>query len=100
MAALTVLRAVIHQTPLKLMVAETVRMLDAYEKKGGKREADFVVADRPTVELPKDQVQKLDDAIDQLKRLGVTSTRTTVTRAILRTAPSGPEFVAFAQAFY
>jgi hypothetical protein len=47
------------------------------------------VSDHPTVDLPKDDVKKLDGVVAHLARAKIIATRAYVVRAILRAAPNG-----------
>src|SRR5581483_3791682 len=53
----TVLRALIHLTPPADMFAHAVLVARAYEQKKGPREKECI-ADHPTVDLPRELVQK------------------------------------------
>jgi len=51
------------------------------------------VSDHPTVDLPKDDVKKLDGVVAHLARAKIVATRAYVVRAILRRAPHGSKLV-------
>lgn len=82
----TVLRALIHLTPPAEIFAHGVLMARAYKEKEGRREQDSV-ADHPTVDLPREQVRKLDDVVADLAEKGIAANRAFVVRALLRAAP-------------
>jgi hypothetical protein len=84
----TFLRALIYLTTPVEMHAHALLLASAYAKKDGPREADNVTG-HPTVDLPKDQVRKLDDVVDGLHDAGVTATRAFVVRAVLRSLRDG-----------
>jgi hypothetical protein len=84
----TVLRALIHITSPSEMVAHAVRLA------GGNALGTAVVSaenvsDHPTVDLPKDDVKKLDGVVAHLARAKIVATRAYVVRAMLRAAPDG-----------
>lgn len=84
----TVLRALIHITAPSEMVAHAVRLA------GGNALGTAVVntenvSDHPTVDLPKEDVKKLDGVVAHLARAKIIATRAYVVRAILRAAPNG-----------
>lgn len=82
----TVLRALIHLTSPTEIFAHAVLLAKAYEKKGGPRETDYV-AGHPTVDLPPDLVEKLDDVVTELAEKMIPANRAFVVRALLRAAP-------------
>ncbi len=84
----TVLRALIHLTPPGEMVARAVR-LAGENALGTTAPTTENVSDHPTVDLPKDDVKKLDAVVAHLARAKITATRAYVVRAILRAAPDG-----------
>jgi hypothetical protein len=84
----TVLRALVHLTPVDEMVALTVRLAGDYAL-GNVTPADGPVCDHPTVDFPKHDVEKLDGVISHLAKARIIGTRTFVVRAILRAAPDG-----------
>jgi len=84
----TVLRALIYLTPPMEMFAHSVLLAGAYGQKDGPREDDMI-AGRPTVDLPKEHVKKLDDVVTELAAKGVTANRAFVVRAMLRAARDG-----------
>jgi len=84
----TVLRALIYLTPPMEMFAHAVLLARAYEEKDGPREDDNI-AGHPTVDLPKDQVKKLDDVVTELAAKNITANRAFVVRATLRAARDG-----------
>lgn len=84
----TMLRALIHLTAPSEMVAHAVRLA------GGNALGTAVVntenvSDHPTVDLPKDDVKKLDGVVAHLARAKIIATRAYVVRAVLRAAPAG-----------
>ena len=84
----TVLRALIHLMPPSEMVAHAVR--PAGENALGTVAPNAEnVSDHPTVDLPKDDVKKLDGVVAHLARAKIIATRAYVVRAILRAAPDG-----------
>ncbi len=84
----TVLRALIHLTAPSEMVAHAVRL--AGENALGTAAVETEnVSDHPTVDLPKDDVKKLDGVVAHLARAKIIATRAYVVRAILRAAPNG-----------
>jgi hypothetical protein len=84
----TVLRALIHLTAPSEMVAHAVRL--AGENALGTAAVNTEnVSDHPTVDLPKDDVKKLDGVVAHLARAKIIATRAYVVRAILRAAPNG-----------
>ena len=84
----TVLRALIHLTPPSEMVAHAVR-LAGENALGTTAPTTENVSDHPTVDLPKDDVKKLDGVVAHLARAKIIATRAYVVRAILRAAPDG-----------
>jgi hypothetical protein len=84
----TVLRALIHLTPPSEMVAHVVRLV-AENALGTTALNAENVSDHPTVDLPKDDVKKLDGVVAHLARARFITTRAYVVRAILRAAPNG-----------
>lgn len=89
----TFLRALIYLTSPLEMHAHALLLAAAYEKKNGPREDDNVTG-HPTVDLPKDQVKKLDDVVLALAKVGVIATRAFVVRAILRSLKDGAAIAA------
>jgi hypothetical protein len=94
----TFLRALIYVTSPLEMHAHALLLAAAYERKAGPRE-DENVTGHPTVDLPKDQVKKLDNVVDGLHDAGVTATRAFVVRAILRALRDGGAFAPEVQKF-
>lgn len=87
----TLLRALIYSTPPAEMFAHAVLLAAAYAKKTGPREDDYV-AGRPTVDLPREHVRKLDVVAESLaKQEVIIANRAFVVRAILRASPPGRE---------
>lgn len=84
----TVLRALIHLTPPSEMVAHAVR-LAGENALGTTVPTTENVSDHPTVDLPRDDVKKLDGVVTHLARAKIIATRAYVVRAILRAAPDG-----------
>jgi len=84
----TVLRALIHLTPPGEMIAHTVR-LAGESALGATVPDDGNVSGHPTVDLPKDDVKKLDGVVLHLAKSKIITTRAYVVRAILRAAPDG-----------
>jgi len=84
----TVLRALIYLTPPSEMVAHAVR-LAGENALGTTAPPTENVSDHPTVDLPKDDVKKLDGVVAHLARAKIIATRAYVVRAILRAAPEG-----------
>jgi hypothetical protein len=84
----TVLRALIHLTSPAEMIAHTVR-LAGDSALGVVAAEDDLIAGHPTVNLPKDDVKKLDDVVSHLARAKIVATRAYVVRAILRASPDG-----------
>ena len=84
----TVLRALIHLAPPSEMVAHAVR-LAGENALGTTAPPTENVSDHPTVDLPKDDVKKLDGVVAHLARAKIIATRAYVVRAILRAAPEG-----------
>jgi hypothetical protein len=84
----TVLRALIHLTPPSEMVAHAVR-LAGENALGTTAPTTENISDHPTVDLPKDDVKKLDGVVAHLARAKIIATRAYVVRAILRAAPGG-----------
>jgi hypothetical protein len=93
----TVLRALIHLTTPGEMIAHTVRMA------GGNALGTAVntenISDHPTVDLPKDDVKKLDGVVAHLARAKIFGTRAYVVRAILRAAPDGKKLASSVKKF-
>jgi hypothetical protein len=84
----TVLRALIHLTSPAEMIAHTVRL--AGDSALGVATADTdLIAGHPTVNLPKDDVKKLDGVVAHLAKARIVATRAYVVRAILRASPDG-----------
>ncbi len=94
----TFLRALIYFTSSLEMHAHALLLNAAYEKKGGPREVGNVTG-RPTLDLPRDQVKKLDGVVAGLHDAGVTATRAFVVRAILRALRDGETIASDVQAF-
>ena len=88
----TVLRALIHLTPPSEMIAHAVRLAEG-NALGTAAVNTGNVSDHPTVDLPKDDVKKLDSVVVHLARAKIIATRAYVVRAILRAAPSGKTLV-------
>ena len=84
----TVLRALIHLTTPAEMIAHTVR-LAGDSALGVAISDDAVIAGHPTVNLPKDDVKKLDGVVAHLAKAKIVATRAYVVRAILRASPNG-----------
>lgn len=84
----TVLRALIHITEPAEMVARVVRMAGD-SALGASVAKPEIVSDHPTVDLPQDEVRKLDAVIAQLARAKIVATRAYVVRAMLRATPAG-----------
>ena len=84
----TVLRALVHLTPPSEMIAHVVR-LAGENALGATAPDDDNVSGHPTVDLPKEDVKKLDDVVLHLARAKIIATRAYVVRALLRAAPDG-----------
>ena len=84
----TVLRALIHLTSPAEMIAHAVR-LAGDSALGVATSDDDVIAGHPTVNLPKDDVKKLDGVVAHLAKAKIVATRAYVVRAILRASPDG-----------
>lgn len=84
----TVLRALVHLIPASEMFAQAVRLAGAQALAGAAGEKGSVT-DHPTVDLPKDDIRKLDGVVAQLAKARIIATRAFVVRAILRAAPEG-----------
>jgi hypothetical protein len=84
----TVLRALIHITSHREMVAHAVRLAGGNALGTAAVDTESI-SDHPTVDLPKGDVEKLDAVIAQLARAKIVTTRAYVVRAILRAAPNG-----------
>jgi hypothetical protein len=84
----TVLRALIHLTTPSEMVAHAVR-LAGEDALGATAPNDDNVSGHPTVDLPRDDVKKLDGVVAHLARAKINANRAYVVRAILRAAPAG-----------
>jgi hypothetical protein len=84
----TVLRALIHITSPSEMVAHAVRLAGG-NALGTAAVNTENVSDHPTVDLPKDDVKKLDGVVAHLARAKIIATRAYVVRAVLRAAPNG-----------
>jgi hypothetical protein len=70
------------------MIAHTVRL--AGDSAFGVATADDdLIAGHPTVNLPKDDVKKLDGVVAHLAKAKIVATRAYVVRAILRASPDG-----------
>jgi len=82
----TALRALIQLTSSTEMFAHAVLLAQAYDRKGGSRETDYV-AGHPTVDLPRELVKKLDDVVTDLAEKMISANRAFVLRALLRAAP-------------
>jgi hypothetical protein len=83
----TVLRALIHITSPSEMVAHAVRLAGG-NALGTAAVNTENVSDHPTVDLPKDDLKKLDGVVAHLARAKIIATRAYVVRAILRAAPN------------
>jgi len=84
----TVLRALVYLTPAGEMFGHAVRLAGAQALEGTGREKGSVT-DHPTVDLPKDDVRKLDGVVTNLAKARIIATRAFVVRAVLRAAPDG-----------
>lgn len=84
----TVLRALVHLTTPVEMIAYAVR-LAGDQALGDAAGDDELLSSRPTVDLPKDDVKKLDGVVSHLAKARIIGTRAFVVRAILRAAPDG-----------
>lgn len=84
----TVLRALIHLTSPAEMIAHTVRLAGDSALGVATADADLI-AGHPTVNLPKDDVKKLDGVVAHLAKAKIVATRAYVVRAILRASPDG-----------
>ncbi len=84
----TVLRALIHLTAPAEMIAHTVR-LAGDRALGVAATDDETIAGHPTVNLPKEDVKKLDGVVAHLAKAKIIATRAYVVRAILRASPNG-----------
>jgi hypothetical protein len=94
----TLLRALIHHaTPLQMFSYAAV-LAEAYRQKDGPREESYI-ADYPTVDLPKADVEKLEDAVTELARRGLSANRTFVARALLRGLPRDADITAVVRQF-
>ena len=94
----TVLRALIHLTPPGEMIAHTVR-LAGENALGATVPNDDNVSGHPTVDLPKDDVKKLDGVVLHLAKAKIIATRAYVVRAILRAAPDGKKLAPAVEKF-
>jgi hypothetical protein len=94
----TVLRALIHHaTPLQMFSYAAV-VAEAQRQKDGPRESDYV-ADYPTVDLPKADVDKLEGAVTELGRRDLSGNRAFVVRALLRGLPRDADIVTLVKKF-
>ena len=84
----TVLRALIHFTAPSEMVAHAV-WLAGGNALGTAAVSTENISDHPTVDLPKDDVKKLDGVVAHLAKAKIIATRAFVVRATLRAAPNG-----------
>ena len=84
----TVLRALVYLTPTSEMFAHAVRLAGAQALERAAHEKGSVT-DHPTVDLPKEDIRKLDGVVSQLAKARIIATRAFVVRAILRAAPDG-----------
>jgi hypothetical protein len=84
----TVLRALIHLTTSGEMIAHAVRLAGGNALGTAAVDTENI-SDHPTVDLPKDDVKKLDGAVAHLARAKIIATRAYVVRAILRAAHGG-----------
>ncbi|MDB6094027.1 MAG: hypothetical protein JWM32_1589 [Verrucomicrobia bacterium] len=82
----TILRALVHLNSLEAMVTATARYIvdDRLAP-----EPFEIIAARPTPDLPKADVRKLDDAIAELGRRRMVATRGLVMAALIHAAPRG-----------
>jgi len=94
----TVLRALIYLTPPMEMFAHSVLLAAQYGQKNGPREDDNI-AGHPTVDLPKSQVQKVDQVVAELADKGITANRAFVVRAMLRAVRDGTALAPAMQKF-
>lgn len=94
----TILRALIHHATRVQMFSYAALLADAQERKPGPREADNI-ADYPTVDLPKADVAKLENAVTELARKGLSGNRAFVVRALLRGLPRDADLVALVRKF-
>ncbi len=94
----TFLRALIYLTSPVEMQAHALLLHAAYEKKDGPRESGNITG-HPTLDLPRDQVRKLDAVVVALADAGVIATRAFVVRAILRALRNGGAIGSEVQAF-
>lgn len=94
----TLLRALIHHaTPLQMFSYAAV-LAEAQRHKDGPREEDYI-ADYPTVDLSKTDVDKLEDAVTELARKGLSGNRAFVARALLRGLPRDADLAAVVRQF-
>lgn len=84
----TVLRALVHLTTHREMIAHAVRMAGG-NALGTAAVNTENISDHPTVDLPKEDVKKLDGVLAHLARAKIVATRAYVVRATLRAAPDG-----------
>jgi hypothetical protein len=84
----TVLRALIHLTAPAEMIARAVR-LAGDRALGVAATDDETIAGHPTVNLPKEDVKKLDGVVAHLAKAKIVATRAYVVRAVLRASPDG-----------
>lgn len=94
----TVLRALIHLTSPAEMIAQAVR-LAGENALGATAPDNDNVSDHPTVDLPKDDVKKLDGVVLHLAKAKIIATRAYVVRAILRASPDGKKLAPAVQKF-
>jgi hypothetical protein len=94
----TLLRALIHQaSPLQLF-SYAALLAEAQQQKTGPREDDYI-ADYPTVDLPRKDVEKLEGAVTELGRKGLAANRAFVARALLRGLPRDTDVTAVVRQF-
>ncbi len=94
----TILRALIHHATPVQMFSYAALLADAQNRQPGPREADYI-ADYPTVDLPKPDVAKLEGAVTELARKGLSGNRAFVVRALLRGLPRDQDLVALVRKF-
>ncbi len=93
-----ILRALLYHATREEMMSYHLQLVTAYARKKGPREVELI-SNRPTIDLPSDQLKKLDGVVSDLARLGVIATRSLVMRALLRASPADAAIVPIVEKF-
>lgn len=94
----TVLRALVHLTPPAEMISHAAR-LAGDTALGIAATEEENISGYPTVNLPADDVKKLDGVVAHLAKSKIIATRAYVVRAILRASPDGKKLAPAVEKF-